>query len=695
MAVRTWVGRFTVVDGRVQEEGPWLGSLIRQRPDEPADELYVLIEPATPGRDEYTSQLVDVIARLYQRDPLSLTGALVRSLKAAHEHLRDWNAKSLKEHQAGAGASCLTLRGTEAYLAQAGPSLAYVRTADGRVRRIVAAADSVLGLADDFEPQLTRLSLAPGDLVLLASTALEDVIPRDHIERVLERGADDALRDLYLLCRDRANFSLVLLSCFEQELEAPPEYLTRAGDAQGDAPDAAQERAQDAIGDIADVPEPAGVAPRPARASLATGSFDLPRRPVVEEVREIRESTAPPPNTGVRLRGPSATPSYRRTTGTGVLPHFHVPKIAIFAAAALALLGLVAWVYLPGSVKQNREDRFNTLIADARESSARAQSTSDPGAKRQLLTSAQASLADAAKIHSGDAQVTAMTNDVSSAITTLNAVYEIKQWTTIQDLSQTVTGGLSITRSLVAGNNAFFLDARGNRVLRLKLDGTAAPETVLQEGGFAGLVQVSKPVEITWSEQTSALLVVDDKRQVFAYFPSQDSSLPLTVRGADGWAGVDAIAASGGNLYVLDVKSNQVWRYLPGEGGFDSERTGLLDQTDLSNANGLAVGQDVYVLDQKAGIRRFVGKAEAQPTLAGIDTPLVSPASLAVLPGSNRLVVADRGNKRVVVASPDGAFLRQIVSPAFTDLRAVSVDEGTSTIYVLNGDKLMKAVFPP
>ena len=66
-----------------------------------------------------------------------------------------------------------------------------------------------------------------------------------------------------------------------------------------------------------------------------------------------------------------------------------------------------------------------------------------------------------------------------------------------------------------------------------------------------------------------------------------------------------------------------------------------------------------------------------------------------MLPGSNRLVVADRGNKRIVVASAEGAFLRQIVSPAFTDLRAVAVDEGTGTLYVLNGDTLFKATFPP
>jgi hypothetical protein len=73
----------------------------------------------------------------------------------------------------------------------------------------------------------------------------------------------------------------------------------------------------------------------------------------------------------------------------------------------------------------------------------------------------------------------------------------------------------------------------------------------------------------------------------------------------------------------------------------------------------------------------------------------MSPASLNVLPGSNRIVVADRANKRIVLASAEGAFLRQIVSPSFTDLRAAYIDEGTNTIYVLNGDTLLKAPLPP
>src|SRR5512141_17964 len=188
MAVRTWVGRFCVADGRVEEEGPWLGSLIRQRPDEEADELYVLIEPATPGSKEFTSQLVDVISQLYNKDPLSLTGALTRSLRAAHEHLRDWNRRSLREHQIGAGAGCLALRGGDAYLAQAGPAIAYVREAGGDFRRIEPPAKDfahALGVSDDFEPQLTRIPLNPGDLVLLASTQLAELLPDAQIERIM------------------------------------------------------------------------------------------------------------------------------------------------------------------------------------------------------------------------------------------------------------------------------------------------------------------------------------------------------------------------------------------------------------------------------------------------------------------------------------------------------------------------------
>jgi hypothetical protein len=693
MTVRTWVGRFTVAGGGVEEEGAWLGSLIRQRPDDEPDELYVLVEPAGDRSRDFSTQLVDVVAQLYSKDPLSLTGALTRSLKAAHEHLRDWNRKSLREHRVGAGASCLALRGRDVYLAQVGPSLAYVRTADGQFRRLEAAErdfEQALGVAETFEPRLVRLYLNPGDLVLLASTQLDDVAPPEDVRRILERGADDALSQLYLLGRGHEDFSLVLLSCFE-EADPPPDFLTldggRRDERADESPrdDAASERSLAIV----------GAGPAPASASIALGQADFAPRPVParEQVEEIKESTAPPPAAGVRLRSQTAGPRYRKSTGNVPMPQFQVPKLAVAGAIALALLVALVWWQLPGSVQESREQRFVALLEDARTANARAQATDEPAARRQLLTDAQTALVEAEKIDPEHGELRALQTDVAAGLSALDAVFEVRDFTTLVELSQQVTGTLTATRAVQGGDDMYLLDAQGHRVLRMPLSGGAAPETVFAQGEPVGLFSAGRPLQLSWSAQTESLVIMDDQRQAFAYFPDR-GTLPMAVRGADGWGSVDAIATSGGNLYVLDVRGNQVWRYLPGQGGFDSERTGILSATELANATELAVGQDVYILDVELGIRRFSGGTEVAFPLAGIDRPLVSPASLAVLPGSNRIVVADRGNKRIVVASADGVFLRQIVSPSFTDLRGVAVDEGTGTLYVLNGDAVIHAPFP-
>jgi DNA-binding beta-propeller fold protein YncE len=348
---------------------------------------------------------------------------------------------------------------------------------------------------------------------------------------------------------------------------------------------------------------------------------------------------------------------------------------------------------LPDSVEESREERFVALIADAREANARAQATDEPALRRQLLTEAQSKLADAEKIHDDNGELLALQADVSAAIGVLDAVYEVREFTVLSDIAQQVTGSLTVTQTVIGGPNLYVLDTREARVLRVPFDGSGAPETVLHEGD-TNFVTPARPTAIAWAQESGQLIIVDANRQAFAYAPGA-AAAPLIVRDAERLDSVDGIASSGGNLYVLDRAGNQVWRYLPGQSGFDSERTALLDSATLSDVTELVVGQSVYVLDSKQGIRRFEGREEIPFPLAGIDRPLMEPATLSVLPGSNRLVVADRGNKRIVVASAEGAFLRQIVSPDFTDLRAVAVDEGTNTLYVLNGDTLLKAPFPP
>ena len=194
MAVKTWVGRFAIVDGQPQEEGPYLRSFPRQRPDDDEDELYVLVEPAGEPSTEYAQQLADAIGRLYKQDGLSLTGAVLRSIRAAHEQLRDWNRRSLREHQVAASVSCLAVRGRTAYLAQMGETVAY-HVGDGRFERIAPSngGSEPLGQADAADPAFSRYSLSPGDLILVVPSRTEQLVNADAIRSILLRGGNDAL----------------------------------------------------------------------------------------------------------------------------------------------------------------------------------------------------------------------------------------------------------------------------------------------------------------------------------------------------------------------------------------------------------------------------------------------------------------------------------------------------------------------
>jgi len=204
-----------------------------------------------------------------------------------------------------------------------------------------------------------------------------------------------------------------------------------------------------------------------------------------------------------------------------------------------------------------------------------------------------------------------------------------------------------------------------------------------------------QPRHIAWAQDLGALLVLDDARRLIAVRAGEAPRL-VALRDAQAWDSADDIFVSGGNLYVLDREGNQVWRYRPTEGGFDSERESVLTSADLEQAVELAVSDSVYLATEDGAIRLFQSGAAQLFPLAGIDRALVAPASLSPLPASGRLLVADRGNKRIVALSSDGVFLQQWVSPAsFTDLRGIAVHEADELLYILAGGALYRTPLPP
>ena len=111
---------------------------------------------------------------------------------------------------------------------------------------------------------------------------------------------------------------------------------------------------------------------------------------------------SPPPGMErpvVRLRDAAATPRYRYTRTTSTLPRiFPVPRLAVLAALVVLVVGLVAWFAVPRSVEENREERFTSLLADARTGLQAAPGVADAAQRRSLLSGILARLDEAAAI---------------------------------------------------------------------------------------------------------------------------------------------------------------------------------------------------------------------------------------------------------------------------------------------------------
>ena len=223
-----WVGQFGIVDGEAREESPWVGVFAEDgRADaqtrahagtEGKADLFVVVEPALPGSEDYCRDLSRAIGEQFRQHRLSLTGGILRALKAAHDNLRDWNRRSLKQHRVAAGASCLAVRGGEAYLGQVGPAAAVVLRHGELTRLIPTLPDSLepLGLHEEFWPDFSRHELRDGDRLLLLSRNLAEALSDDELRAALTPPPEETLPILYGKAKTLPNCAAVLVAALAE-----------------------------------------------------------------------------------------------------------------------------------------------------------------------------------------------------------------------------------------------------------------------------------------------------------------------------------------------------------------------------------------------------------------------------------------------------------------------------------------------
>ena len=693
----TWVSRFVVDHGRVTEDGGRLRTFQRRRLDEPDVDLHVIAEPEGARGEELAAQALDAIGRLFQQDKLSLTGGLQRALAETHQTLREWNRRSLPREQVGIGVTAAMVKDNLVYLTQAGPGLVYVRRSGVLVRhQPLTDAGAALG-EGELAPALRRFELDEGDLIIAASTSLETILDDATLAGMLNREPEEAMPELYLLTRDLPNFALIAISCYQSEPEPPASTETDEAPS-GDEVDRLP-------GYLERDPRPEGLS-APRSSGTPTGPDSLPQRPVIGETEppqpeprpDFLTTSGPQPldisRPVVRLRGEQTGPrnEYARTTGPprrfNLL--FADWRLIQIGGAIVVILLIVAFV--PSLLREGRGERLAELLDGARLQFAAAQEQTDPELRRILLEDTRRLSGEALRIDPLNLTADQLNEQSMLLLAEMDAIFPLGPLTTIVTLGNQLTGEVSVLDASVHGGRAYLLDAGGGRIITVPLDGSPI-EVIYEQGAQYGEAQAKAPAFFTWQgpDNTGRILVLDAERKLFEVRPGSTPA-PLALRRSGSWSSVAGIAAFDDNLYVLDPEANQVHRYLPAAEDYDSEPDVLLaGQIDLEAAVGLVVNGDIYVVLSTGGVRRFQNGADAGFALGGIDAPIEAANALESVPAIGELYISDSAAKRIVVAGLEGEFRRQLVSSAFTDLRAIAIDAAASQLYVVIGDELLTA----
>lgn len=661
----TWVGRYAIVGGEVQEHGPWLVDRQRER-DEEVLRLLVLTEPSDARSADFCKEVAEAIAALFARESLSITGGLLRALRQAHGNLSEWNRRSLREHRVSIGVTCVAIRDGEATIAQVGPSIAYLAGPD-RIERLATEgtpAAQALGGDAAIEPMFTATPLA-GHEILLISSAAEPAIGRDSIEEALVVGPERALAELFRRTRGVADMAAVLvadLDIDEAQAAAPLEHSVD-GRASG----------------------PAGT---PARNTDDWSSMPGPgvSRPDVDSGPPIERRRTPQRKAGSRL------PSLRRPRTVGRAGRAGGPavpwRLAGLVAGVAAVIAILTWTLLPRLLDEDRAAELDRALAAATQQITAADSAAGLNERRQALQQALVEVEKARAVSAQDPRVAAVEKSARERLDLLDAIANVEQLTPVLTFAGTITAPVNPEQLVVGGRAVWLMESGRGRVFRIDPQTENSAIEVYRAGESYSRTTSRDPVAIAWDGAKNRLLVLDAGRTLFS-IGDEAGTRPVAIglRGAADLRSTVAMTVYLSNLYVLDSAGGEVWRYLPAGDGFDSERTGTLGGAEIAQASELAVDGDIFLLDG-ARLRHFRLGQEMAALLQGIDKPLQAPIALSEDLLRGVLYVADRGNRRIVAGDRELAFQRQYRHADFGDLRGVGVSSDGSRVYILTGDRI-------
>ncbi|MDQ1301035.1 MAG: hypothetical protein QG637_956, partial [Chloroflexota bacterium] len=593
-SLSTTVVQFSSSGGRAQARAANVRAVepATNLPGSERGNLYLLIEVtgSSGGHAALYRQMLSAAQAAFYEASGGQSAALVRAIRAAHSVLTR-ASEALPEANWRAGMSCAALQGNDLTIAQAGPALimmSHPKTIDQYPAQ-AGPAGTALGGPERPEVELYRTTVEPGSLLMLAQSDWLNTVPPESLAAVTAAENPRLAGDYLAQLAGDAELSALLVAFSTALPEARDAAHASQVAAPATAPVAAAFAGQSPAPARTAEPAPSDVISEspaePPRPGLLNRFTRPPREPRARPVEpEPKEPAPQPPNEETGRRSPWGL----------LLALIIIPLIVV------ALVVAMLWFRT-----RSADAEFQQTLTGAETAIAEARGLPDETAARLRLGNAKDFLDKARATRPDDAQLAKLQADYSEMLGRVNRITPLYGLMPLWQFRET---GRKLNRILLGGDSLFVLDIGKGEVVRFTLSKLgdsvtpANPDAVIRKGQAVGNAAISDLVDADWAaavgNQRSRVLALDTAGGLLSYDVTWGATrIPMAGREKLGLPQI--IKSYGGNLYVADTKTGQLWRFRPSDKGFESQPEPYFTaatKVDLSGVQSVEIDGNVWLL---------------------------------------------------------------------------------------------------
>lgn len=180
------------------------------------------------------------------------------------------------------------------------------------------------------------------------------------------------------------------------------------------------------------------------------------------------------------------------------------------------------------------------------------------------------------------------------------------------------------------------------------------------------------------------IYVLDPAKGLYEF--TDDTKTELVIEKDEDWGTIRGMAFFNGNVYLLDTKNGDVYKYLVVEGGFSdpsSYFTGTKPD-NLGGATSLAIDASIYISLEDTILKFTRGETDSFTTVFPSDN--VSIEKIYTDQETEKVYAWDKANATIYILSKNGAYERQIKASVLSKASDFVVYQ--NQILVLSGSKI-------